>query len=130
MQCHQPCIWRVQVLSNVRQRQLYDLSLKSGSHTVRSAADQATRYNPTVKLASVIAFPVPYPAAMFNMPSCCSEGARAPGRDGDWVPGDGWFAWATRPQATPINPNQIDKLRAELRTEFNAAVRHAYLGPR
>lgn len=47
----------------------------------------------------------------------------------DWVLGDGWFAWATK--TPPVaNPNQIDKLRAELRTEFNAAVRHAYLGPR
>jgi hypothetical protein len=47
----------------------------------------------------------------------------------EWVPGAGWFAWATKPSTKP-DAGQVDRLRAELRTEFNAAVRHAYLGPR
>ena len=129
VQCSQPCIWHVQVLSNAQQRQLYDLSLNSGSRTVRSAAEQGTRYTALSPWRESL----PSQCIVLhccNMPSCCSQGAQAPGRDDEWVPGDGWFAWATKPQSTPINPNQIDKLRAELRTEFNAAVRHAYLGPR
>ena len=49
--------------------------------------------------------------------------------EGEWVPGAGWFASAFKPPSSPSS-QQIDRLRAELRTEFNAAVRHAYLGPR
>ena len=49
--------------------------------------------------------------------------------EGEWVPGAGWFASACKPPSGPSS-RQIDRLRAELRTEFNAAVRHAYLGPR
>lgn len=61
---------------------------------------------------------------------CCSQSSGPTQQDKDeWVPGDGWFAWATKtPHTAPAN--QLDRLRAELRTEFNAAVRHAYLGPR
>ena len=64
--------------------------------------------------------------------ACCSQAsstAQDPGINEDWVPGDGWFAWATKAPLA-ANASQIDKLRAELRTEFNAAVQHAYLGPR
>ncbi|KAL3134000.1 hypothetical protein ABBQ32_008439 [Trebouxia sp. C0010 RCD-2024] len=89
-----------QVLSDDRQRQLYDLSLKSSSSPIHNAAKQGTRPNST-----------------------------ATEQEGEWVPGAGWFAWATRTPQAPA-ANQVDKLRAELRNEFNAAVRHAYLGPR
>ncbi|KAL0034009.1 hypothetical protein WJX79_002800 [Trebouxia sp. C0005] len=90
-----------QVLSNNRQRELYDLSLKSTSASVHRAAEEGSRQA----------------EQQFHQ------------SEAEWVPGAGWFAWATKPSTKP-NASQVDRLRAELRTEFNAAVRHAYLGPR
>lgn len=89
------------VLSNNRHRELYDLSLNSGSASVQYAAEEGSRQ---------------------------AEHRFRQGEE-EWVPGAGWFAWATK-QSTKPNASQVDRLRAELRTEFNAAVRHAYLGPR
>lgn len=89
------------MLSNSRQRELYDLSLHSSSSTVHAAANEGAR----------------------------QTGPTGNEIQGEWVPGAGWFAWATRPASQP-KAGQVDKLRAELRTEFRAALRHAYLGPR
>ena len=62
--------------------------------------------------------------------SCRQAEQRSRQSDGEWVPGAGWFAWATQVPSPKPNARQVDKLRAELRSQFNAAVRHAYLGPR
>ncbi|DBA75412.1 hypothetical protein WJX77_006042 [Trebouxia sp. C0004] len=90
-----------QVLKNSRHRELYDLRLNSTSASVQRAAEEGSRQ---------------------------ADQQFHQGEE-EWVPGAGWFAWATKPP-TKANASQIDRLRAELRTEFNAAVRHAYLGPR
>lgn len=117
-----------QVLSNDRQRQLYDLSLKSFSSPVHNAAKQATRYYSHSKRKSML-FNLTriLTSALSSQP--CRPDSTDTEQEGEWVPGAGWFAWAARTPQPPA-ANQIDKLRAELRHEFRAAVRHAYLGPR
>lgn len=71
----------------------------------------------------------PYFSLKVSYQKCRQDRHATESREGEWVPGAGWFAWATRTPEVPA-ANQIDKLRAELRHEFNAAVQHAYLGPR
>lgn len=117
-----------QVLSNARQRQLYDLSLKAPSSPIQDAAQQGLRYGLfNCKLQGMT--PRLCLSLQGSYQKCRQDRYATESREGEWVPGAGWFAWATRTPEAPA-ANQIDKLRAELRHEFNAAVQHAYLGPR
>ncbi|KAK9814314.1 hypothetical protein WJX72_003841 [[Myrmecia] bisecta] len=87
-----------QVLSDARERELYDLSRNQrASRAVRDAAAGG-----------------PY--------------ARDSSDPDGWMPGEGFWAWTRQTDGVPHN--QVDRLRAELKSEVRAALRHAYLGPR
>ncbi|BDA49240.1 probable chaperone protein DnaJ at N-terminal half [Coccomyxa sp. Obi] len=91
------------VLSDERERQLYDLSLDSRASRIAKEAAQG------------------------------SQTSRRDEDEGEWVQGGGWRTWVARTvrNRDAIRPrNELDRLRAELRGDFRSALRHAYLGPK